>query len=45
MELVRAAAPRAAMKFVGNGKHSPHSEEGAFEECNAIAREFLDGQS
>ena len=45
MELVRAAAPRATIRFVGNGKHSPHSEEGAFEECNAIAREFLDGQS
>jgi hypothetical protein len=29
------------MKFVGNGKHSPHSEEAAFEECNAIATEFL----
>jgi len=41
MELVRAAVPRATMKFVGNGKHSPHSEEAAFEECNAIATEFL----
>ena len=45
MDLVRAAAPRATIKFVGNGKHSPHSEEAAFEECNVIAREFLDGQS
>jgi hypothetical protein len=41
MELVRGALPRATMKFVGNGKHSPHSEEAAFEECNAIATEFL----
>lgn len=41
MELVRAAVPRARMKFVDNGKHSPHSEEAAFEECNAIARGFL----
>jgi pimeloyl-ACP methyl ester carboxylesterase len=41
MELVREAVPQATMKFVGNGKHSPHSEEAAFAECNAIAREFL----
>jgi pimeloyl-ACP methyl ester carboxylesterase len=41
MALVHAAVPRATMGFVGNGKHSPHSEEAAFEECNAIAREFL----
>jgi len=41
MELVRGALPRATMKFVGNGKHSPHSEEAASEECNAIATEFL----
>jgi pimeloyl-ACP methyl ester carboxylesterase len=45
MELVRGALPRASMKFVGNGKHSPHSEEAAFEECNAIAREFLQNQA
>ena len=43
MELVGRALPRATMRFVGNGKHSPHSEEAAFEECNAIAREFLQG--
>ena len=41
MELVRGALPRATMKFVANGKHSPHSEETAFEESNAIARESL----
>ncbi len=45
MELVSAAAPRATIRFVRNGKHSPHSEETAFEESNGIAREFLDGQS
>jgi pimeloyl-ACP methyl ester carboxylesterase len=45
MELVRAAAPGATIKFVSNGKHSPHSEEAAFEECNTIAGEFLRGQS
>ncbi|MGC1618453.1 MAG: alpha/beta hydrolase [Candidatus Acidiferrum sp.] len=41
MERVRSALPRAATKFVANGKHSPHSEEAAFEECNGIAKEFL----
>jgi pimeloyl-ACP methyl ester carboxylesterase len=45
MELVRGALPRATMKFVGNGKHSPHSEETAFEECNTIAKEFLRSQA
>jgi pimeloyl-ACP methyl ester carboxylesterase len=42
MELVRAAVPQARMEFVANGKHSPHSEEAAFEECNRIAAEFLE---
>jgi len=41
MERVRKALPRATMRFVMNGKHSPHSEEVAFEECNTVAREFL----
>lgn len=41
MERVRRALPQSAMRFIANGKHSPHSEESAFEECNAIAREFL----
>ncbi len=41
MELVREALPRARMKFVANGKHSPHSEEAAFEECNVSAGDFL----
>jgi pimeloyl-ACP methyl ester carboxylesterase len=41
MELVRGTLPRATMKFVANGKHSPHSEETAFQECNVIARRFL----
>lgn len=45
MERVRRALPRATMKFIANGKHSPHSEEVAFEECNAIAREFLQSSS
>ena len=41
MELVRHALPHATMRFVSNGKHSPHSETDAWEECNAIATEFL----
>jgi pimeloyl-ACP methyl ester carboxylesterase len=45
MELVRRAVPRATMKFVSNGKHSPHSEEAAFEESNTISGEFLRVQS
>ena len=45
MERVRGELPGAEMKFVENGKHSPHSEEAAFAECNAIAREFLRGHT
>ena len=41
MERVRIEMPQATMRFVGNGKHSPHSEGAAVEECNVIAREFL----
>jgi pimeloyl-ACP methyl ester carboxylesterase len=41
MERVRNELPQAEIRFVHNGKHSPHSEEGAYQECNAIAREFL----
>lgn len=41
MELVRGQLPRTTMKFVANGKHSPHSEGAAFRECNAITAEFL----
>ncbi len=41
MDRVRREMPSAAMKFVENGKHSPHSEEAAFAECNAVVGEFL----
>ncbi|HMD39263.1 MAG TPA: alpha/beta hydrolase [Candidatus Acidoferrum sp.] len=41
MESVRKVVPQAEMSFVGNGKHSPHSEEAAWEETNRIASEFL----
>jgi pimeloyl-ACP methyl ester carboxylesterase len=45
MERVCKEMPQATMRYVGNGKHSPHSEGAAFEECNAIAREFLQSQA
>jgi len=41
MERVGKELPGATMKFISNGKHSPHSEDAAFEECSAIAGEFL----
>jgi len=41
MDRVREAFPRASMQFIATGKHSPHSEEEAWQECNAKAREFL----
>jgi pimeloyl-ACP methyl ester carboxylesterase len=44
MERVCKEMPQATMRFVSNGKHSPHSEPAAFAECNAIAREFLQSQ-
>jgi pimeloyl-ACP methyl ester carboxylesterase len=41
MEKVHEMAPQAQMRFVENGKHSPHNEEAAYAECNAIACKFL----
>jgi len=41
MERVRQALPQATIRFIANGKHSPHSEEDAWQECNASANEFL----
>ena len=41
MDRVRQALPQARMRFVSNGKHSPHSEEAAAKECNESADEFL----
>ena len=41
MERVREALPRATMRFLAAGKHSPHSEEDAWRECNDSAREFF----
>jgi pimeloyl-ACP methyl ester carboxylesterase len=41
MDRVREALPRATVQFITTGKHSPHSEEDAWEECNKKAGEFL----
>ncbi len=41
MDRVREVLPRASMQFIATGKHSPHSEEEAWQECNAKAGEFL----
>jgi non-heme chloroperoxidase len=41
MDRVRQALPRATMRFIGAGQHSPHSEEAAWQKCNARASEFL----
>jgi len=41
MDMVRQALPHAEMRFVANGKHSPHSEADAWQESNDIAMEFL----
>lgn len=43
MERIAKALPDAEMKFAENGKHSPHSEEAAREECNEIVRVFVRG--
>jgi pimeloyl-ACP methyl ester carboxylesterase len=43
MDSVRRAFPNAIINFVENGKHTPHSEEAAFEECNQHAQDFVSG--
>ena len=42
MDRVRQALTLATMRFVSNGRHSPHSEEDAFQECNSVAQGFLE---
>jgi pimeloyl-ACP methyl ester carboxylesterase len=41
MHRVRQALPHATMQFIASGRHSPHSEEPAWEDCNKRAAEFL----
>jgi pimeloyl-ACP methyl ester carboxylesterase len=44
MERVQRALPRAEMRFVETGRHSPHSERKSWKQCNGILREFLAGK-
>jgi pimeloyl-ACP methyl ester carboxylesterase len=41
LDRVRQALPHATMRFLANGKHSPHSEPDAWQECNAAANDFF----
>ena len=41
MERVRQALPRAGMRCIAAGRHSPHSEQDAWQDCNESAGEFL----
>jgi pimeloyl-ACP methyl ester carboxylesterase len=41
MDRVRQALPHAKMRFIASGRHSPHNEEDAWQECNERAAEFL----
>lgn len=45
MERVQREVPQARVSFVENGKHSPHSENGAGEETTQIAKNFLQSLS
>jgi len=38
MELVHAAVAGSEMRFIEEGRHSPHSERAAWRECNGILR-------
>jgi pimeloyl-ACP methyl ester carboxylesterase len=41
MESVRKTFPQAILSFIESGKHAPHCEDTALEECNQRVREFL----
>jgi hypothetical protein len=41
MDAVRKALPGAEIRLVRSGQHSPHSEEGAWEEFNKMVTEFV----
>jgi pimeloyl-ACP methyl ester carboxylesterase len=41
MEQTHKTLPAADMRFIENGRHSPHSEEGVAQECTTILRELL----
>lgn len=41
MERVQETLPGAEMRFIENGRHSPHSESASWQECNEIVREVI----
>jgi len=41
MDRVPHALPHATTRFIAAGKHSPHSEEDAWQQCNQNASEFF----
>ena len=41
MELAHAAVAGSEMRFIEEGRHSPHSERAAWRECNGIVRECI----
>ncbi len=41
MERVHETLAGAEMRFVENGRHSPHSEKAAWRECNDVLRELM----
>ena len=44
IERASAALPGAEVRFIENGRHSPHSEEASCEECNRILLELTTQQ-
>lgn len=42
MEMVQARLPHVPIKMIESGKHSPHSEAEAYQECNELAHSFLE---
>ena len=43
MDRVRQALPRATMRIIAAGQHSPHMEEDTWQVCNSAASEFFEG--
>ena len=41
MQRVQELLPEADVRFIENGRHSPHSEAAAWQECNQVLRELL----
>jgi pimeloyl-ACP methyl ester carboxylesterase len=41
IERAHAAIPGSKLRFIENGRHSPHSEEASTQECSRVLREFI----